>query len=395
MKVSHVNIVSAIRDLPEEKRREPKRKTRWLWVAAGLPLLALPPFGLWVMLRKGFGLAWAWILGPAGLALGALCIMLGKSSEMLFIFSLGVSLLPLSAAAIAHRYPVQNRPLWTTVGLLLSAYWLLPTATHDALFGKFDSDIEMFVLTGIMVVIGFTLVIVFNARLLTGLFTGASTGKAGYLIAGVTLVSAAGFIAAAYLAGSAGDGTGELGYLFGGILIPVAGLAWAAARFPHLAPALKMAVAYPLSNRFRTGMTIAMFSLIVFSLTVFSVLLANYDTAFLGGDARGNLDVVATSSSAQAASDIRGTLHGAGNPVADDIASVGAPRYRRATRPSLSPSRMGRDAEVEQYPVLAADTEFLAGLDPKLSSYASGYGSEAEVLEAVLTNPSLALVDAT
>ena len=41
---------------------------------------------------------------------------------------------------------------------------------------------------------------------------------------------------------------------------------FAAARFPQLAPALKMGVAYPLANRFRTGMTIAMFSLIVFSI---------------------------------------------------------------------------------------------------------------------------------
>ena len=37
-----------------------------------------------------------------------------------------------------------------------------------------------------------------------------------------------------------------------------------------------MGVAYPLSNRFRTGMTIAMFSLIVFSLSVFSALNASF-----------------------------------------------------------------------------------------------------------------------
>ncbi len=393
MKVSHVNIVSAIRDLPEEKLREARRKTRWLWVFASLPLLVIPPVGLWALLRKGFGLPWAWLLGPGGLALGALCIMLGKSTEMLFIFSLGVSLLPLSAAAIVHYYRVPNRPLWTVVGLVLGAYWMLPTATHDALFGKFDSDIEMFVLTGIMVVISFTLVIVFNARLLTGLFTGAATGRTGYVIAGGILAAAGGLIAAGYLAGSSGGGMGELGYLFGGLLVPVAGLAWAAARFPHLAPALKMAVAYPLSNRFRTGMTIAMFSLIVFSLTVFSVLLANYDTAFLGGDAQGNLDVVGTSASDEAAADVRQSLRDAGNPIADDIEAVGRTTLPASNQAVFQPGL--EHAEITQYPVLAADGAFLGELEPALSAYANGYASPEAVLDAVRNNQQLAIVDQT
>jgi hypothetical protein len=33
------------------------------------------------------------------------------------------------------------------VGLVLGAYWLMPGSLHDSLFGKFSSDIEMFVLT--------------------------------------------------------------------------------------------------------------------------------------------------------------------------------------------------------------------------------------------------------
>jgi putative ABC transport system permease protein len=270
---------------------------------------------------------------------------------------------------------------------------MIPWDTHERLFGKLDGSIDMFVITGIMVVIGFTLVIVFNARLLTGLFTGASTGKAGYLIASLTALAAVGLAGAGYLAGDAGDGMGQLSYLLAGMLVPVAVLAWAAARFPQLAPALKMAVAYPLANRFRTGMTIAMFSLIVFSLTVFSVLLANYDAAFLGGDARGNLDVVATSSSPAPTGDVRQSLRDAGSLAVGDIEAVGRVTLPAGNQGVAIPGSADRTAS--PYPVLAADGEFLSSLEPGLASYATGYGSPAEVLAAVRGDPTLALVDAT
>ena len=48
--------------------------------------------------------------------------MVGKSSQVLFLFALGLSLLPLSSAALASYYRAPARPLWTTVGALLAAY---------------------------------------------------------------------------------------------------------------------------------------------------------------------------------------------------------------------------------------------------------------------------------
>ena len=84
LKASHVNIVAAIRQLPDERKREGKRKTSWRWVALGIPALVVPPLGIWWLFRKGIGLPWAWIVGPVGLVLGGLFMMLGKSSELLF-----------------------------------------------------------------------------------------------------------------------------------------------------------------------------------------------------------------------------------------------------------------------------------------------------------------------
>src|SRR5207237_592735 len=99
-------------------------------------------------------------------------------------------------------------------------------------------------------------------------------GRATWALAGVAL-------------GNKGDGLGQLLYLFSGVAVIVAAVSFAAARFPRFAPAFKMGVAYPLSNRFRTGMTIAMFSLIIFSLTVFSIINANLAAKTAGKTADG------------------------------------------------------------------------------------------------------------
>lgn len=389
LKASHVNIVAAIRQLPDGRRPAPRRRTRWKWVMAGVPALALPPLGIWWLFRKGFGLAWAWILGPLGIVLGVVFILLGKSSEVLFPFALGVSLVPLSAAAIARHLNAPARPLWTVVGLALGAYWLLPGNVHDRLFGEFQADIEMFVLSGIMIVVAFTLVIVYNARLLTSLFR-AGEGAAAYTVAGGLLVAALAAVGAAALLGDRADGMGELFYLVAGLLVPTALLAAVSARFPALTPALKMAVAYPLSNQFRTGMTIAMFSLIVFSLTVFSVLLANFDTAFLGGDARGNMDLVVTTNPESTVKDVPAALTEAGSPVATRIAGVG--RTTAGGGPILV-AQGGPTENSGYYPLIGADRAFFSDLGTTLDALAVGYRDEAAVWAAVMEDPTLALVD--
>jgi putative ABC transport system permease protein len=389
MKASHVNIVAAIRQLPDTHAPERKRQTRWKWVLAGAPALILPPLGIWWMFRKGFGLAWAWILGPLGIVLGALFILLGKSSEVLFPFALGMSLVPLSAAAIARHLKAPARPLWTIVGAVLAAYWLVPGDMHEQLFGTFKADIEMFVLSGIMIVVAFTLVIVFNARLLTSLFRSGegakSYGPAMVLVAGAGASTAAGIAL-----GDSADGMGELFYLLAGLLAATALVAGAAARFPSLAPALKMAVAYPLSNRFRTGMTIAMFSLIVFSLTVFSVLLANFDTAFLGGDARGNLDLVVTANQGSSVKDVPSALEASGSPIAADIAGVG--RTTIAGAP-VQVSQGGREDNTGYYALIGADDAFFGELGTTLDALAEGYQDAESVWSAVREDAGLALVD--
>ena len=389
MKVSSVNIVSAIRGTPEDDTPEPRKSVSWLALAAGIPAMVVPPLGVWLFFRKGLGISWTWILAPLGILLGAFAIMIssggGGMSE--FLFSFGFSVIPLSLAAIATHHRAPARVIWTVVGAVLGAYWLSPWNIGEKVLGtELEGDIEMFVLSGIMVVVSFTLIIVFNARLLTLLFRGENGHR--YYVPAAGALAAVAAVAGGVAIGDAADGIGQLMYLVAGLFALVAAFSWAAVRFPRLAPALKMGVAYPLSNRFRTGMTIAMFSLIVFSLTTFSAVNANFEALVTGEDGDGGYDVVVTVNDGDTVTTLREELEAAHAPVAADIVATADV----STYNGSQSARQG-DGEWTTYPVLAASDGFLAA-GTRLDSRGIGYASDDAALEAVRTDPALALIDA-
>jgi putative ABC transport system permease protein len=389
MKVSSVNIVAAIRGTPEDETPEVRKKISWLAVLIGIPALIIPPLGLWLILRKGLRISWAWILGPAGILLGLFCIMLANSGGSEFLFSFGFSIIPLSAAALAAHYRAPARITWTVVGLILGAYWLSPWNIGEEVLGReLEGDIEMFVVSGIMVVVAFTLVIVFNARLLTLLFQ--SDGGSKYRVPVVSGVLTLASVVAGVLIGDSGDGLGQLFFLLAGLLAIVSAFSFAAVQFPRLAPALKMGVAYPLSNRFRTGMTIAMFSLIIFSLTVFSAVNANFSALTSGKDSAGGWDVVATANGGTSLTELTDDLTVEESPAVSQVAASGPVTTFRGQQEV----QQSGESEWAVYPVIAASDAFLSP-GTSLDSRGKGYENDEAVLEAVRTNPDLGLIDTT
>jgi putative ABC transport system permease protein len=385
--VSGVNIVSAIRGTPEDETPEPRRGTSWKAVALGVPALIVTPLGLWLILRKGFGISWAWICAPAMILLGGLCILAAKGNGSDFLFSFGFSVLPLALAILAAHYRAPARLTWTLVGAFLAAFWLSPVNVGEKVLGReMSGDIEMFPLSGIMVVIAFTLIIVFNARLLTVLFQRSNGGR--YRAPAALAILAVVLAATGVALGNRGDGVGQLCYLVAGLLALTAAASWAAARFPRFAPALKMGVAYPLSNRFRTGMTIAMFSLIIFSLTTFSAVDANFTAMIAGEESNGGWDIIATAKSNNDLGDVQRSLRELDAPEGDQIASTG----RVTTYTGQQEVRQGSD-DWSEYPVIAGDETFLLMKDAKLDARASIYPSDRAAIEAVRLLPDLALID--
>jgi putative ABC transport system permease protein len=391
MKVSGVNIVSAIRGTEDDERRQGSRKTNRKWVAIGIPSLIIPPLGVWFLLRKGFGLPWAWILAPAGIVLALLSLLVasGGGSGSEFFAGFGFSIIPLCIALVASYYRVNGRLLWTLVGVCLLGYWLAPVNVGSKLLGtELKGDIEMFLLSGIMTVIGFTLVIVFNARLLTTLFRTGGHGK--YRVAAISAISTVALVALGVVIGSKGDGLGQLMFLFAGLAAMVTVLSFVAARFPRFAPALKMGVAYPLSNRFRTGMTIAMFSLIVFSLTVFSIINANFAATTAGKQGDGGWNIVATANRNNPVGDVVGALRDVGSPIADQITGTGRVTVYNGEQ---KVQQVGVNDTFESYPVIAADDGFFRNEESALDARAQGYETDRDVFEAARTRQNLALVD--
>jgi putative ABC transport system permease protein len=161
-------------------------------------------------------------------------------------------------------------------------------------------------------------------------------------------------------------------------------------RMRALAPVLKTAVSYPMASRFRTGMALAMFSLIVFTLVVMSGINASFNAVL------GDTDRVT------GGFHIRGEVN-YNNPIPDietalDVpGGVGADNFRSVSSLSYLPAKI-RDADGDQ----EWDDLFLAGVDRSYTSSVTydfdlmteDYDSPQDVWRALSDDPSLAVVSA-
>jgi len=310
-KISRINIVAAIRDMPDYV--SPKRKkSTFVWAT----LFTL---------------------------LGGFMTLSGSSSSEVMLFTNGMCILPFGIALFLRFFGVPSRPVFTAVGLWIVTFWLMPESTFESLFGTYDIGIESFFTGGIFLVLGATIVIVQNNDI---------------LLKGVSLA----------------------GNLLRGKL-----------------PAVRTAVAYPGAAVGRTGMTIAMFSLIIFSLVMMATMNANSQESALGDTANAGWEVRADtrSSYANTIGDIEATLQ------ANGVDTSGVNAIGTLTNPSEfnSDLRVGDrpdddDAgEWKQYTVFGMDTAFIENSELTFQGRANGYDTDEAILQALATNPNLAVLD--
>ncbi|MDI6857661.1 MAG: FtsX-like permease family protein [Dehalococcoidia bacterium] len=141
-RASSLNIVRAIRDLPE-----PESRPGWRTLLSAIVLILF----------------------------GAFLMFTGVSVEQLFPYAFGFSLI-MFAVAIGGRYArLPERPLFTATGLILLVWWLLGAGGHLPEFltanREMAGGVEIFFLSGITMVAAATFVIVYNADLLLHFFT--------------------------------------------------------------------------------------------------------------------------------------------------------------------------------------------------------------------------------
>ena len=297
-RVSVLTIATAVRNLPEPPRRGRRRR---------------------------------WLLPVVGLVLGGLMTASGISAADGLSFMVGFSLVLVSLASIARVLGLNDRLAYTTAGLAIVVFWLLPWGVFDRI-AEFSFNFGVFLAGGLMIVVGSTWVIMYNAHLLLG------------------------------------------------------ALSWAVRGLHSVAPVLRLAIAYPLRSLFRTGVTLAMFTLVVFTLvvgtTVSQSFIAAWDDAELFG---GGFDIRAVAAPATPIEDAARDV-----PRATGAVEVVA---TQSILP-LEVTQAGTRRAFASYPVNGLDETFLGQTTYGLSALADGYATPKDVWTAMATQPGLAVVDA-
>ncbi len=301
--VSRLNVVAAIRDIPDIKIRKRKKRT----------------------------LVWATLL----LLAGAGVTTIGVVTQQGFPFFVGLSVLPFGLALILRFVGLPGRPVFTGVGLVILCLWLVPEGVSRAIFGEYAGGFEMFFGAGISLVVAATVLVVNNLDLLLG---------------GVSRVAGA---------------------------------------FRGWLPALRTAVAYPRVAPGRTGLTMAMFSLIVFALVMMTTMMTNFAALSLGDEARAGWHVQADAGNTNPVGDFETALRERGV----DMTGVRATGTMTTPNPVSSRVRIAGTEAWKNQVIYGMDADFIRGSRLAFQQRAVGYESDAAVIEALLTEPDVVVSD--
>ena len=376
-RVSRLNIVVAIRGLPESiiPKGEPSFRERLLGL---LRSVVLPAYHLVAAFRalfrrrvrefgKGLGLfvvtalppVWAvaivmgvlrfiqpyllrgWLVLVAGVVLTYFGAVVWERWSW---FGAGVSLTVVGLGLMLRwglgrtemRDETVDRIAYTAAGLVMLVYWALPESAVRPLVGELEGDFDIMFVSGVAMVGAAVWAVMYNSDLL------------------------------------------------------VRGLSALTSRFGRVRPALVTAVAYPMSSKFRTGLTLAMFALVIFTLVIMSVLTEAFTTQFdeprkvyMGFDAGGSINFTTP------VDDIHAAIDAADGVSASDFEAVGGV----TNVPVEMRQSGGESGRWRSRTAMLVDEGFLSAADVELKVIADGYGPTAEdVLAQMRDDPSLALV---
>ncbi len=350
---SRLNIVAAIRDLPDNSAPPARERPRWRWWRklprfAGIAgaIIWLPVEFIWNVLLFPVKVA-LWLLRTLAhyvgwgvpLALFAVLLMMqGVSSESIFWFSTGLTILSLGLSLFFSRY-LPKRPVYTFFAAFMLFFWLTPIDTLDFILPELGSGgFEMFFVSGLSMVTFSTLIIMWNADVLVG-----AMGLIGRLSS-------------------------------------------------RWLPALKTAVAYPLASKGRTGLTIAMFSMVIFSLVTLTTINTNFIELFSTEDADAGWDIRVETNPSNPIGDLREELSGADSDVnLEAIAAVG--RIDGITYSNTRARNPGEDEWSFYNAIGGMDTAYMENAVVPLEARAPGYESDEAVWEALRRGEKVAIAD--
>jgi putative ABC transport system permease protein len=347
VRISQVNIIAAIRSLNLPKL---PRESQWT--------LFLRPIRAWrdalreagqgnvrealrLFLLAGPRAVWEFWMGL--LARGPVLLMLGFAfawvgvnvAEQGGVYGMGVALFLVGLGQLAAWMGLPERAAYSLTGLALILYWSLPTREVGRL-AELGSNPGDFFISGLFQVGGAIVLFLYNAEQLLTLFAG--------------LLS----------------------------------------RLGRLLPVARVSIAYPVASKGRTATTLAMFSLVIFTL-VGTATISNTFSNFLDVESgSGGYDVLVQTNPF--------------NPLAEDVfrerveqlvvdGQIEAPAALASS--SFGPVQAqspGMD-QPAGYAVNGVDAAFFATHQLELAGIAQGYDSPDAVWAAVQADPALVVID--
>jgi putative ABC transport system permease protein len=262
------------------------------------------------------------------------------------VFSTGTTLVIIGAGLVlrrlldqrGYREESQKRVSMTSIGIGLLIFWGLPFDALEGLTGTLSGGPEMFLLSGVSLVAAAVWVVMYNADYIVWV-----TSK-----------------------------------MIG--------------RFGSLRPVVKMAIAYPMAARFRTGLTLAMFSLVIFTMMIFAIL-TNLGNAIEDEPelVSGGFDIRAQIDPELPIDDVEAVISGSDGKLSKTDFTVIS---RQASLPVGARQDGTDELTFKGARVRASDTVWLTNNVFKLTHWDPAYGStSAEIWAAVAADSTLAVIN--
>lgn len=286
--------------------------------------------------------------------IGAALTALGFLNESAWQAYIGASLtiygLSMLALAIAVRFGVReaiaSRVSYTFAGVLILIMWALPQRYTDAITENLNANVEMFIFAGFFLVASSVWIIMYNSDII------------------------------------------------------VRGLQATLGRFTAVRPIMKPAVAYAVANRFRTGLTVSMFALVIFVLMSFSILNQSFSALLQTPEnVTGGFDVRAEISRKLPIDDIEAAINASPDLNIDDFTFIAGQSYISAAGRQVD----GEEARFLELQVRGTEPEYfretrlkITAADPAFLREGTDLSDEesraSAVWEALADDPNLVAI---
>jgi putative ABC transport system permease protein len=301
-RVSKLNIVRAIRDIPEP-----------VSIKTGRRYLAL---------------------GVAGIVFGTIATVIGAAQNDAWGICTGPSLVVLGVALLLARFVSSRLPL-SVASAFVVFYVLDPFNLAGLIFGPSEGGMEMFLVSGLLLVSGCVIFVMVNSDLLLN------------------------------------------------------GLMASFGRKRSLLPVFKIAISYPMNKKFRTGLSIFMFALIMFTVVVIAMI-ASFQRESVEKTTQqlsGGYEILGFSMLEIPASNITSGL----DLVNESVGAGAVQSYDVAARGSISLSIPGQDEF--DYPIIGFSDRMISEGRYSLMRRAPQYSTDLEAWNALISDHSLVIMD--